>query len=147
MVNINQYELGKKMYLDWYNQTDQHGVEGKVLAIGIDHLNLKDLREGFIDERCERLAKKPEKDDVETFFSALEEVGLHYWDTAREKEEKRILSKMMQFALVQLTDEVEKLEISLEVKEYIPLQRNILERKLKRLQKELVEFQSVGTIV
>lgn len=54
------------------------------------------------------------------------------------------LKKAVDFAIAQTEKEVENLENKLEINDYIPLQRSILEKKLAELKNDLAEFRSIA---
>ena len=54
------------------------------------------------------------------------------------------LKKAVDFAIAQAEKEVENLENKLEINDYMPLQRSILEKKLNELQSDLSEFRSIA---
>ncbi|MEX3623531.1 hypothetical protein [Viridibacillus arvi] len=54
------------------------------------------------------------------------------------------IKKAVEYAITHLKKEVENLEFSLDTNHYIPLQRNILTKKLGNLKNDLEEFQSIS---
>jgi len=75
MSNVNQYELGKKLYQDWRMKVEENNSYQEVRQLKREQMNLQELKQGFIDERCTCLNKRAEFEDIECFYRALDEIG------------------------------------------------------------------------
>lgn len=54
------------------------------------------------------------------------------------------IEKAIEYSIRHLREEIEKLELDLNIKKYIPLQRDILKKKLNRMKADYEEFSSIS---
>lgn len=71
---INQYDLGKKLYHDWKDVNDD--AHDLIRKIGKNKINVEKLKKGFYDERNKFVQ---DDEDEECFYGAMDEVGTIFW--------------------------------------------------------------------